>query len=993
MGRSLGVQFPDILRGQQAENANLRSQYAPDRFWADAIPVGTAAKQFLFGQVTLGTLTADLLRGLGVPADALLGQSLGESAGLFGLRVWHDRDEMLTRIQESTLFGPDLGPPYNAARQFWAVPAEEPVDWVSGVLAAPADRVRERASIDGKAFVLIVTTPAECVIGGLRADVEDLAAQFDAPFFPLSGVTLAHCDAGRPVEGPYRALHTLPTDPPDGLTVYSGAWGQKYEPTPDRCANSITAGLVGPIDFPRVVEAAYADGVRAFVEVGPGNSTARMVAATLAGRPHLARAVTAPRQDELSLVMRCLAALAAERVPVDLAVLYGRKSDCAGHRDRPRPVGPTVTIPVGLPGRAARVPAPIRPANGAVPRDQLTPTDRPLEPVPPAPVPRFDPPHLPQVANGKRPSPAPMLSTPGPTSSVPTTTAPAVATAMAAGLVPFVTACADSQVAAGDAHTAFLRTQAGFTNVAAVALQLHTHLAAQQSRGGWIVPEVPVAAATAVTPAKTVWTSPAVRSGDPPAHVPRVFSTEDCFEFARGRIGTVLGPLFDVVDSHPTRVRLPDGPLMLVDHILSVEGEPRSLTRGRVVTDHRVHSERWYLDAGRIPTCVAVEAGQADLFLSAFLGIDFRTKGLAVYRLIDAVVTFHRGLPRVGETIRYDIQIDEFVPQGDAWLFRFRFESTVNGEPLLSMENGVAGFFTAAALASGRGIVHTKLDTQPMPGKRPADWEELVPVSACALGPAEVAALRRGDLAGAFGPAFAAANLRSPMKLPGGMLRLLDRVPTIDPAGGRFGLGFVRAEYDVHPDDWFLTCHFVDDQVMPGTLMYECCLHTLRVLLMRMGWVGEDGRVATEPVPGVSSRLKCRGQVIASTKVVAYEVSVRELGYGPEPFCVADALMYADGKPIVEITNMSLRMTGLSLEALKGIWGPSPPGRTSLGFRPPNPPSTGKTESSRTATATRPRRSASRTACSTPTGRSPACPARRSSSSTASRPSPASRSS
>ena len=162
------------------------------------------------------------------------------------------------------------------------------------------------------------------------------------------------------------------------------------------------------------------------------------------------------------------------------------------------------------------------------------------------------------------------------------------------------------------------------------------------------------------------------------------------------------------------------------------------------------------------------------------------------------------------------------------------------------------------------------------------------------------------------------------MKLPGGMLRLLDRVPVIDPAGGRFGIGFVRAEYDVHPDDWFLTCHFVDDQVMPGTLMYECCLHTLRVLLMRMGWVGEDGAVATEPVPGVSSRLKCRGQVIASTKVVAYEVSVKELGYGPEPFCIADALMYADGKPIVEITNMSLRMSGLSLAALRTTWGRSP---------------------------------------------------------------------
>ena len=99
-----------------------------------------------------------------------------------------------------------------------------------------------------------------------------------------------------------------------------------------------------------------------------------------------------------------------------------------------------------------------------------------------------------------------------------------------------------------------------------------------------------------------------------------------------------------------------------------------------------------------------------------------------------------------------------------------------------------------------------------------------------------------------------------------------------------------------------MTCHFVDDQVMPGTLMYECCLHTLRIFLMRMGWVGQRGWSTWQPVPGVASRaLKCRGQVTAATKTVTYEIAIKEIGYGPEPFAIADALMYADGKAIVEI--------------------------------------------------------------------------------------------
>ncbi len=36
---------------------------------------------------------------------------------------------------------------------------------------------------------------------------------------------------------------------------------------------------------------------------------------------------------------------------------------------------------------------------------------------------------------------------------------------------------------------------------------------------------------------------------------------------------------------------------------------------------------------------------------------------------------------------------------------------------------------------------------------------------------------------------------------------------------------------------------------MPGTLMYECCLHTLRIYLMRIGWVGEHDAVVCEPSP------------------------------------------------------------------------------------------------------------------------------------------------
>ncbi len=856
MGRELGAAFPGILAKQQQENLRLRGQYAPDKFWADFLTADITAKQFLFGQVALGTLVSDTLVSLGVKPDATIGLSLGESSSLFGLRVWTDRDEMFRRIRGSTLFESDLAPPYDSARKFWD---RDEVDWVSGVLAASADEVRSHLRPGMRAYLLIVNTATECVVGGLRADVEALAASLGKSVLMLSGVTLAHCEAGHPVEEDYRKLHTLPTAAVPGVQVFSGAWARPYNPTTANAAESITAGLLNTLDFPALLDAAYREGVRAFIEVGPGNSCTRMIGSVLAGRAHLARAVSVARQDAPSNVLRLLGALVAERFPVDLGQLFGPVP--------PEPETPrrTITIPVGRPARG-----PDASATPPAPSAELIATPKPI----PTPPPRM------RANDG-------------------------VLSAWADAVAPVLADSAAAQSAVAEAHEAFLRVQHDLTQTSMATMRFQNDLIRRLLGGDDDAPEAyPVPA-------------------DPLA-VPRALTFEQCTEYAVGKIGNVLGPLFAEVDAFPTRVRLPEGPLMLVDRVLEIAGEPKSMTHGRVLTDHAVHAERWYLDNGRCPTSITVEAGQADLFLSGFLGIDFQTKGQAVYRLLDAVVTFHRELPRVGECIEYDIHIDGFFRQADSWLFRFRFEGTIGGEPLLSMANGVAGFFTAKALAAGQGIVHTKLDRQPMPGKAPADWKELVPFAPCSLSAEQVESLHRGDLGAAFGASFANLPLKSPMKLPAGMLRLIDRVPLLDLTGGRFGLGFVRAEYDIRPKEWFIECHFVDDKVMPGTLMYECCLHTLRTLLMRMGWIGEEGTVTCEPVPGVQSRLKCRGQVLDTTKLVTYEVSVKELGFRPEPYCVADALMFADGKPIVEITNLSLRMSGSSLPALEAVWNSDP---------------------------------------------------------------------
>ncbi len=477
----------------------------------------------------------------------------------------------------------------------------------------------------------------------------------------------------------------------------------------------------------------------------------------------------------------------------------------------------------------------------------------------------------------------------------------------AAGAGALVAAAANATAAAALAHEAFLRFQQTAGGGLHRALTLYRHLTDSADRAGISLPARP-------NP------SPAFAPAHDEKRPQPLFPREVCLEFAVGSLARVLGPDFAEVDAYPVRVRLPSEPLMLVDRILSIEGKKGSLTSGRIVTEHDVCPGDWYLDGGRCPISITVEAGQADLFLCSYLGIDLAVRGQRAYRLLDATVTFHRELPRPGETIRYVIDIERFVRQGDTYLFFFRFDGTVGGDLVLTMRSGCAGFFTDQEIENSGGIILTPEDCTPAPGKRDPAWHDLVPMQRESFSDSQVAALRAGDLAGCFGPSFHGLGLSNPLRLPGGRMKLFDRVLELDPTGGRFGLGLIRAEADIHPDDWFLTCHFIDDMTMPGTLMYECCVHALRFFLLRMGWVGERDGVCYQPIPAVSSALKCRGPVTPRTRKVIYQVEIKELGYRPQPYAVADALMFADGRRIVQMKDMSLQISGLSREAIEDAW-------------------------------------------------------------------------
>ncbi|MFM7831169.1 MAG: hypothetical protein ACKPJD_05235, partial [Planctomycetaceae bacterium] len=84
----------------------------------------------------------------------------------------------------------------------------------------------------------------------------------------------------------YYALHKLNIHNPAPLKLYSAVFGGAYEPTPHNCAEAITGLSHQTVDFVRLVRQAWQDGIRTFVEIGPGSSCSRMIQAILKDVPH-----------------------------------------------------------------------------------------------------------------------------------------------------------------------------------------------------------------------------------------------------------------------------------------------------------------------------------------------------------------------------------------------------------------------------------------------------------------------------------------------------------------------------------------------------------------------------------------------------------------------------------------------------------------------------------------------------------------------------------
>lgn len=256
---------------------------------------------------------------LGLRPDAALGLSSGETNALFALGRWGDMDALLGELSRSELYTRHLGGDFQSVREHWGVKAGERIEWENWVVRAPAARVRAAVAAEERCYLTIVQAPAECVLAGDRAACRRVLAALGAPASPLGHDIAVHCPAVAPFAEAWRRIHTRPVSPGAGPRLYSNYLGGSYAPDTAAVAEALTGQALQTVDFPRVIERAWSDGVRIFVEHGPRAQLTQAIGAILGSRPHLAVALDAPGRSSLLQAADAAARLWAAGVAVDLS--------------------------------------------------------------------------------------------------------------------------------------------------------------------------------------------------------------------------------------------------------------------------------------------------------------------------------------------------------------------------------------------------------------------------------------------------------------------------------------------------------------------------------------------------------------------------------------------------------------------------------------------------------------------------------------------------
>ena len=857
-------------------------------------------------------LYTDIIReSFGISPDQALGYSMGEVSMLFALGVWDRTDKISKSLRESPVFQSRITGSMDNVREAWNLSdSDKKKIWYSYKLEASPDAVRKalekdlHPSMGRSAYLIFVNTPNEVVIAGDDQACKRIIRDLGCNYFEVPVTDAIHSELVRPDYKELINMHRLPVNEVSNIDFYSAFDFAPIVVDSDIIAKNVANIYANEIDFQKLIEKAYDDGGRVFIELGPRDNCSKWIDEILRHKKHLSAGIDKRGDDENVTIIQILAKLFCHKVSLDLSPLFVRsKMESVSKRLLVK------SITLGGDSIESGI---LTPENREIAKEITKDTDSQVygaaqEQTSARIVCKKELQVLVVSDSAEAEESRKMNETISENRQIP------------APVPSFL--CAGEQELSRNisllnaSHEAFLNTRKLASRQIRELIALQIALVKKGDRA-----EDTPARASEPEPVEPESVEPESVEPEPVKLEPKpepekpekkkniIWDQDDLLEFAGGSIAKVFGDEYAIIDTYHRKVRLPLMPYLLVTRVTELNAKRGEFKPSTMTTEYDIPFNAWYCIDGQIPWAVSVESGQCDLLLISYLGIDFSCKGERVYRLLDCTLTFLEDMAMEGETLRYEISINSFAKSGKSLLFFFSYECFVKERMVLKMDGGCAGFFTDEELAAGKGIIYSEEEIQE---RNQTEKKSFTPFLVCdkkAFERNDLIEIIKGNQEACFGRHYSQNGLNQSLRFSSEEMLMIDRVTSIDIDGGPWGLGRIMAEKILDPDHWYFPCHFKDDEVMAGSLMAEGCGQLLQFFLLYVGMHTRTKDARFQPIKNLPQKVRCRGQVIPKDRLLTYRMEIMEIGLAPHPYAIANIDILLEDKIVVDFKNLGVQL-------------------------------------------------------------------------------------
>ncbi|MBN1400045.1 MAG: acyltransferase domain-containing protein, partial [Anaerolineae bacterium] len=249
----------------------------------------------------------DLLRGMGLRADHMVGHSLGEITALAAAEKLSFQNAL--RLVEQRGYA------------FHETPLDDPGKMIA--VAGSLEQVEEHVKASGlDVSIANINGPRQIIVAGSSEQIERLADYLRANQVRHKLLYVSHAFHSpliEPVADRFlRHIVDIPFQASD-VEVMMNHRGVPYPNTPnelERMPELLREQILQPVRFVDTVNRLYDSGVRLFVEVGPGSVLSGLVRDILSDKPATILTANPKGGDDLTSLLKLLGGLFVEGVPI-----------------------------------------------------------------------------------------------------------------------------------------------------------------------------------------------------------------------------------------------------------------------------------------------------------------------------------------------------------------------------------------------------------------------------------------------------------------------------------------------------------------------------------------------------------------------------------------------------------------------------------------------------------------------------------------------------